>query len=79
MIRNFKATIQLKPDSKPRFHKARPVPFDLKQAPEQELDRLEREGIVRKVKHSHWAAPVVPVPKNNGSIRLCGNYKTTTN
>ena len=64
MIRNHKATLQLKPNSKPKFHKARPVPFALKQAIELELDRLEREGIVRKVNHSQWAAPIVPVPKS---------------
>ena len=51
VIKNLKATLQLKPNSKPRFHKARQVPFDLKQAIELELDRLEREGIVRKVNH----------------------------
>ena len=51
----------------------------MKQAIELEFDRLEREGVVRKVNHSQWAAPIVPVPKNNGSIRLYGDYKTTIN
>ena len=55
------------------------MPFALKQAVEQELDRLEALGIIEKVTHSQWAAPVVPVPKGGGKIRLCGDYKVTIN
>ena len=42
----FEATLQLKPRAKPKFCKARPVPFALKAAIERELDRLEAEGIL---------------------------------
>ena len=32
-----------------------------------------------KVERSKWAAPIVVVPKANGSIRICGDYKVTIN
>ena len=70
---------QLKPGAVPKFCKARPVPFALKAAVERELDRLESEGILDKVQYNEWVAPVVPVPKTEGTIRLCGDYKVTIN
>ena len=73
----FEATLQLKPGAKPKFCKARPVPFALKAAIDRELDRLESQGILEKVSYSEWAAPIVPVPKQQGIIRLCGDYKVT--
>ena len=44
-----------------------------------ELDRLEEAGVIRKVNHATWAAPLVPVPKNDGTLRLCGDFKVTIN
>ena len=55
------------------------MPFSMKEAIGQEIDCLESEGILEKVKHSEWAAPVVAVPKANGQLRLCGDYKVTVN
>ncbi|GFR09705.1 uncharacterized protein K02A2.6, partial [Trichonephila clavata] len=57
----------------------RTVPFALKGRVENEIDRLEREGIIEKVESSEWATPVVPVVKTDGSIRLCADYSVTLN
>ena len=46
---------------------------------EQELYRLKSNGVIVKVERSKWAAPIVVVPKANGSIRICGDYKVTIN
>ena len=61
------------------FCKPRPVPFALRDAASQELDRLESAGIIEKVPYADWAAPIVLVPKSDGSLRLCGDYKLTVN
>ena len=78
-VKDVKAHIHLHPNSEPKFHKARTVPMALRQKVEEELDRLERAKIIEPVRYSKWAAPVVPVIKNDGSIRLCGDYRTTVN
>ena len=46
---------------------------------EQELARLEDNGILKKVSHSSWAAPIVLVPKKDGKLRECGDYKVIVN
>ena len=64
---------------KPKFYKPRTVPLMLKDKVEQELSRLEHLGIISPVQHSQWAAPIVPVVKKDGSVRICGDFKTTVN
>ena len=75
----FKATLFVFKDAKPRFHRARPVPFALKSRVEEALDQLETDGVLEKVTHSDWAAPIVTGSKRDDSIRVCGQYKVTVN
>ena len=79
LIKHYKASIQVREGAQPIFLKARPVPYALKEKVEQELQRLEDEGIIYKLSQSDWAAPVVLVPKKDGSLRVCGDYKMTVN
>ena len=74
-----KATLHIDPEAKPKFFKACTLPFSLKEKVEKELERLEALGIITPVTHSNWAAPIVPVLKHDGSIRLCGDYRVTVN
>ena len=54
------AKIHLDPEATPRFHKARSVPFALQAGVEEELERLQKQGIIEPVQFSDWAAPIVP-------------------
>ena len=78
-IQGFKADIKLQDGAEPVFYKARPVPYALRQNVEEELDRLESLGVVKKVERSDWASPIVGVPKKDGSIRICDDFKVSVN
>ena len=71
-----KVTLHVDPQVKP---KACTLLFSIKDKVEEELNKLESLGIITPVKNSQWAAPVVPVLKHNGTIRLCGDYRVTIN
>lgn len=70
---------EFKHDFHPRFFKARPVPYAIAPKVEEEIDRLLKMDIIEPVQYSSWAAPIVPVQKPDGSVRLCGDYKLTIN
>ena len=77
-MKGIKAKLVLKAEVVPKFIRPRPIPFAL-EAVEQELRHLEEQGILRRITHSSWAAPIVVVPKQDGRVRLCGDYKMTIN
>ena len=79
-LKGHRAKISVDPSAQPRFCKARPVPYALREKVDQELDRLQSEGIIEPVQFADWAAPVVPVLKQDKkSLRLCGDFKLTVN
>ena len=73
------ARLSVKPDSTPKFCRARATPYALREAIGKDLTRLQQMGIIESVKYSNWATPVVPVPKPDGTVRLCGDFKVTVN
>ena len=78
-VQGMSAKIHVEPGSTPQFCKVRPVPFALCGRVERELDRLHKSGVIEPVKFAEWAAPIVPVIKSDGSVRICGDYKVTVN
>ena len=71
--------VQLDVTETPKFHKARPVPFSLLPKVATALKKLEDEGIIKHVTSAPCAAPIVPVIKRSGDIRLCGDFSVTYN
>ena len=78
-LEGTQVSIEVDSDAQPRFFKPRPLPFTLKSKVADELDRLQANGVISPVKFSKWAAPIVPVVKSDGKIRIYGNYNMTIN
>ncbi len=79
LVKDATAKIHIDPNVQPRFYRARTVPYVLQSKIEQELARLECDGIIKSVQFADWAVPIVPVMKPDGSVRICGDYKVTVN
>ena len=78
-VKSVRVTLTVKENTQPKFFRPRTVPFAIKDAIAREIERLEAAGVLEKVDFSQWATPIVPVPKKDGSFRLCGDYKVTIN
>ena len=64
--------IMLKDSYKPVQHPPRSVPLGMQSAYKAELDRLVKEGIITEVhENTEWINSIVPVMKEDGSLRLC--------
>ncbi|XP_049267196.1 uncharacterized protein K02A2.6-like [Rhipicephalus sanguineus] len=79
LLRGPPVHLTVKEGARPRFCKARTVPYALKRMVSAELDRLVNEGVLSPVTSAEWATPVVPVVKKDGQVRLCGDFRLTVN
>ena len=79
LLKGTKAKMFVDVDATPRFFKPRSVSYHLREKVEQELAHLQNNGMISPVCFSDWAAPIVPVVKNDGTIYICGDYKATAN
>ena len=72
-MKRLEARIYVDKGVKPIFHKARPVPYFIKEKIETELAQLVTENIFQPVEYSEWPSPIVPAKKSDGTIRICGD------
>jgi len=78
-IKNFKASIYLKPSSVPKFYKSRQIPFAQLDKFKEEAQRLIEAGIWKPIKFSNWASPIVLASKPGEALRICGDFKQGVN
>ena len=65
-------SIQLKENAVPKIHPPRRVPYALKDKVKEELDKMEKLGVIEKVTEpTDWVNSLVIAEKPNGKLRLC--------
>ena len=68
--------IQLKPDAF-ALYASRNVPIPLREKVKQELECMEKLGVISKVEKSTlWCAGMVVVPKKSGDVCICVDLKS---
>ena len=71
-VEPYRATLLVQPDATPKFCKSRLFHLPSEKPGGKELDRLEEQGIIEKISHSDWAAPIIPVPKTMATSESVG-------
>ena len=79
LIKGTTAKLAVDTNAQPCFCNFRSIPFSLRSRVEQQLDYLQNAGVIEPIQFSDWAAPIVPVVKPNGRVRICGDFKLTVN
>ena len=67
----FVHRVKVKDDVTPVQQKLRRLPYSVKEAVTQELDRLQTLGVIEKIDASPWVSPIVVTQKKTGGIRMC--------
>src|SRR5207237_1350677 len=59
----------------PYHAKPYPVPYSQEQKLKEEVDRLCKQGILRKINRSEWACPMFTISKPDGSLRSLADLR----
>ena len=79
-LKGFTAKISIEPNARPRFCKARFIPYDLWEKIEEEFQRLVAMGILEPAEYAEWASPIVSVLRSDKkTVRICGDFIQTVN
>nr|KAG5697919.1 hypothetical protein BaRGS_026857 [Batillaria attramentaria] len=79
-LKDFELEVKFKSDAKPVFHKARPVPFALRDDLTKGYEEGIAKGVWKPVQFNDYGTPVVPIRKTNSAgalkpkLRICGDY-----
>ena len=84
-LKDFELDVKFKPDAKPAFHKARPVPFALRDDLAKGYEEGIAKGVWKQVQFNEYGTPVVPIRKTQTAsslkpkLRICGDYSVGIN
>lgn len=78
-IPDYTISLKLRENATPVYIKERQIPYALTDRVNKELELLESSGIITKTSNSDWGSPLVVIPKADGGVRLCVDYKVGVN
>lgn len=74
-IKGVKDKLYVSPEATSKFCKACPILCALQEAVDRKLNELQQQRVLLPAQHSEWATPIVCIPKKDGSVHNCRDYK----
>lgn len=71
----FMHQVKVSPTAVPVRQKLRRLPFSVRSAVSEELDRLLSAGVIERIDSSPWVSPIVVIQKKTGGIRMCADLR----
>ncbi|KII61573.1 hypothetical protein RF11_08070 [Thelohanellus kitauei] len=78
-IKNFNASHHLKKDSTPKFSKTRSIPYSPDHKMKEDMNILVKKGFIEQVETSELTFPIGRLPKTNGLLRICKDFRAGLN
>ncbi|XP_065321606.1 GATA zinc finger domain-containing protein 4-like [Gordionus sp. m RMFG-2023] len=78
-INKASVKLHLKRDAQPKIIPPRRIPYSKIDLVSNELKKWIHDKIIEPVNDVRWASPITAFYKDNGSIRLCADFKDTLN
>ena len=79
MLKDVKVKINVEINHSSWFCKARSVPYSMKEKVDTQLDKMIEQGVLIPVQYSDYTSPIISVLKQDGTVRICADYKQTVN
>jgi hypothetical protein len=67
--------LELKPDATPHHSRAYPVPHSQEKQLREEVERMVKLGVMRKVNRSEWASPAFTIAKKDNTLRSIADLR----
>ncbi|ONK72756.1 uncharacterized protein A4U43_C04F22840 [Asparagus officinalis] len=67
--------LNIDPDAKPVKQQQRRFRPEIMESIESEVKKLIDSGFVKEEQHPDWVANIVPVPKKNGKVQICIDFR----
>ena len=68
-------SIELKQGVKPYHGRPYSIPKIYEQTLKEEIERLVKAGVLRKINHSEWGAPTFIIPKKDKTVRFITDFR----
>ncbi|XP_051794021.1 ribonuclease inhibitor-like [Acanthochromis polyacanthus] len=74
-VKGFVHKVKVRPDVQPVQMKLRRLPFAVRDQVSEELQRLEKDGVIERIDSSPWVSPIVVVKRKSSRLRICPDLR----